>query len=106
MSHRTPTSGRFVIASKSRIGRIRLAVRRESIVGNQQPITIRQVLERAYPRLKRFVDFQHNITGPPSASFSVLPVISLLAGGSSRQGPSVGAPLFSPGSEWQPVLAA
>jgi hypothetical protein len=43
-----------VIASKSRIGRIRRAVKREFILSNGEPILTRSVLERSYPRLRRF----------------------------------------------------
>ena len=49
----------LVIASKSRIGRVRLAARRGFIVSDGHPITIRQVLERAYPRLRRFVSWHY-----------------------------------------------
>jgi hypothetical protein len=48
-----------LIASKSRIGRIKLAARREFIVSNSHPITIRQVLQRAYPRLRRFTSWHY-----------------------------------------------
>jgi hypothetical protein len=48
-----------LIASKSRTGRIRLAVRRQFILSRGQPILIRQVLERAYPRLKRFTSWHY-----------------------------------------------
>jgi hypothetical protein len=41
------------------MGRIRLAVRRCFIAGNQQPITIRQVLQRSYPRLRRFTSWHY-----------------------------------------------
>jgi hypothetical protein len=44
-----------LIASKSRLGRVKQAVRREFILSNGRPITARQVLARAYPRLKRFI---------------------------------------------------
>src|SRR5262245_26386053 len=48
-----------VIASKKRPGaRIRLAVRRCFIIGGHL-ITIRQVLERAYPRLRRFTSWHY-----------------------------------------------
>jgi len=48
-----------VIASKKRPGaRIRLAVRR-CFITHGQPITIRQVLERAYPRLRRFTSWHY-----------------------------------------------
>ena len=55
-----PRRGRgFVIASKSRKGRIRLAVTRGFILSDGQPITSRQVLERAYPRLNRFTAWHY-----------------------------------------------
>ena len=47
------------IASKSRIGRIRRAVRRGFILSDGAPILIRTVLERAYPRLKRFAAWHY-----------------------------------------------
>jgi hypothetical protein len=47
---------RFVIASDSRIGRIRRAVKRAFIVDGEL-ITVRDVLARAYPRLRRFNDW-------------------------------------------------
>jgi hypothetical protein len=57
---RTQNKGRYVvIASKSRIGRIRRAVRRGFIVSGGKPIVIRQVLLRAYPRLKRFTSWHY-----------------------------------------------
>ena len=50
-----PHRGRgFVIASKTRIGRIRRSVKREFILSDGQPILTRSVLERAYPRLRSF----------------------------------------------------
>ena len=50
----------LAIASKSRPGaRIRLAAHRCFILSNGQPILIRQVLERAYPRLKRFTSWHY-----------------------------------------------
>jgi hypothetical protein len=43
------------IAAKPRPGaRIRTAVRREFILSGGEPILVRDVLARAYPRLKRF----------------------------------------------------
>jgi hypothetical protein len=48
-----------LIASKSRTGRIKLAVRREFILSNGHPITIRQVLQRGYPRLRRFTSWHY-----------------------------------------------
>jgi hypothetical protein len=47
------------IASKSRIGRIRRAVRRGFILSDGAPIFVRDVLERAYPRLKRFTAWHY-----------------------------------------------
>ncbi len=44
----------FVVPSKNRIGRLRLAVLRCFIVSDGQPICISDVLKRAYPRLKTF----------------------------------------------------
>jgi hypothetical protein len=49
----------IVIASASRIGRIRLASRRCFILSNGAPILIRDVLLRAYPRLKRFTAWHY-----------------------------------------------
>ena len=46
------------IASK-RIGRIRRSVKREFILSNGHPITIRQVLQRGYPRLRRFTAWHY-----------------------------------------------
>ena len=43
-----------LIASKSRIGRVKRAVKREFILSDGKPILTRSVLERAYPRLSRF----------------------------------------------------
>jgi hypothetical protein len=43
------------IASKSRMGRIRRAVRRAFILSGGKPILARDVLERSYPRLKIFL---------------------------------------------------
>ena len=43
-----------LIASKSRIGRVKRAVKREFILSDGKPILTRKVLERAYPRLSRF----------------------------------------------------
>jgi hypothetical protein len=46
------------IASEKRLGRILRAARRAFIVSNSEPILARAVLERAYPRLKQFTDWQ------------------------------------------------
>jgi hypothetical protein len=40
-------------------GCIKLAVRREFIISNGRPITIRQVLQRGYPRLRRFTAWHY-----------------------------------------------
>jgi hypothetical protein len=53
------SDGVRIIASKPRIGRIKLAVRREFIISNGRPITIRQVLQRGYPRLRRFTAWHY-----------------------------------------------
>ena len=45
---------KIIVASKSRIGRIRRAVKREFILSRGEPILTRSVLERSYPRLRRF----------------------------------------------------
>jgi hypothetical protein len=47
------------IASKSRFGRIRIAVRRCFILTNGEPVLTRDVLERAYPRLRRFTSWHY-----------------------------------------------
>lgn len=57
-AHSRSRSGRgFVIASDSRVGRIRRCVKRAFIVSNGELITVRDVLARAYPRLRRFNDW-------------------------------------------------
>src|SRR5262249_51985438 len=48
---------RFVIASEKRLGRIKRAVRREFLLSNGQPIVARQILERAFPRVRSFLDW-------------------------------------------------
>jgi hypothetical protein len=48
-----------VIASESRLGRIKRAVRRQFILSRGEPILTRSVLERAYPRLSRFTDWHY-----------------------------------------------
>jgi hypothetical protein len=58
----TSRKGRgFVIGAKSRIGRIRRAVLRGFIVSDGQPITVRNVLERCYPRQRRFRSRQYDL---------------------------------------------
>jgi hypothetical protein len=58
--HRRSKEWIKLIASKSRPGaRIRLATHRCFILSDGQPILIRQVLERAYPRLKRFTAWHY-----------------------------------------------
>ena len=49
----------MLIASESRIGRIRRSVKRGFIVSDGKPITIRHVLVRAYPRLSRFTSWHY-----------------------------------------------
>src|SRR5512132_2885353 len=44
----------IVIAGKNRIGRLRRCVRRTFIVADNQPLTIGQILPRAYPRMSRY----------------------------------------------------
>jgi hypothetical protein len=50
-SARTHTSkgAPIVIASKNRLGRLRRCVRRAFVVSDGQPLTIGQILPRAYP---------------------------------------------------------
>ena len=42
-----------------RLGRIKLAVRRELILSNGRPITICQVLQRGYPRQQRLTAWHY-----------------------------------------------
>jgi hypothetical protein len=46
-----------LIASESRIGRIRRCVRRCFIVSNGRPISASDVIERAFPRIRRVQDW-------------------------------------------------
>jgi hypothetical protein len=50
-----------VIGAKIRMGRVRVAVRRCFIASNGQPILVRDVLERCYPRVKRFRSRQYDL---------------------------------------------
>lgn len=50
---------KIVVASKSRVGRVKRAVRRQFILSRGEPILTRSVLERAYPRLSRFTDWHY-----------------------------------------------
>jgi hypothetical protein len=51
----------FVISAKSRPGcRIRRAVSREFILSDGEPITVRSVLERCYPRLRKFRSWHYD----------------------------------------------
>ena len=50
-----------VIGAKTRMGRVRVAVRRAFIASNGRPILVREVLERCYPRLKRFRSRQYDL---------------------------------------------
>jgi hypothetical protein len=47
----------FVIASEKRTGRVRRAVKREFILSDGQPILASQVIARAFPRIKRVLDW-------------------------------------------------
>src|SRR6185312_85284 len=51
----------FVIGTKTRMGRVRVAVRRCFIVSRGEPILVRDVLERCYPRLRRFRSRQYDL---------------------------------------------
>jgi len=58
----TSRKGRgFVIGAKSRIGRVRHAVLRGFIISDGKPITVRDVLERCYPRQRRFRSRQYDL---------------------------------------------
>ena len=50
-----------VIGAKTRMGKVRVAVRRCFIVSDGQPILVRDVLERCYPRVKRFRSRQYDL---------------------------------------------
>jgi hypothetical protein len=50
-----------VIGAKTRMGKVRVSVRRCFIVSNGQPILVRDVLERCYPRGKRFRSRQYDL---------------------------------------------
>jgi hypothetical protein len=51
----------FLISAKSRPGsRIRRAVSREFILSDGRPILVRSVLDRAYPRLKKFRSWHYD----------------------------------------------
>jgi hypothetical protein len=43
----------MAISSKSRIGRLRRAIKRAFIASNGQPLTTTAILQRAYPRFMR-----------------------------------------------------
>ena len=47
--------------AKTRMGKVRVAVRRCFIVSGGQPILVRDVLERCYPRAKRFRSRQYDL---------------------------------------------
>jgi|RhiMetStandDraft_8_1073273.scaffolds.fasta_scaffold18549_1 hypothetical protein len=44
----------IVIAGKNQLGRLRRCVKRAFILSDGQPLTIGQILPRAYPRLRRY----------------------------------------------------
>jgi hypothetical protein len=50
-----------LIGAKTRMGRVRVAVRRCFIASDGQPILVRDVLERCYPRAKRFRSRQYDL---------------------------------------------
>lgn len=50
-----------VIGAKSRMGRVRVATRRCFVVSRGQPILVRDVLMRCYPRQKRFRSRQYDL---------------------------------------------
>ena len=50
-----------VIGAKSRMGRVRVATRRCFVVSRGQPILVRDVLERRYPRQRRFRSRQYDL---------------------------------------------
>jgi hypothetical protein len=51
---RSPSRAHLIaISSKSRIGRLRRAIKRAFIVSNGQPLTTTAILQRAYPRFTR-----------------------------------------------------
>jgi hypothetical protein len=69
------------IASGKRWGRVRVAVRRAFIVSNGQPVCVRDVLVRAYPRLRRFNDWHRCQLGEPCfRSLSSSVAIALVRG--------------------------
>jgi hypothetical protein len=47
--------------AKSRMGKVRVAVRRCFIVSDGQPILVSDVLRRCYPRVKRFRSRQYDL---------------------------------------------
>src|SRR5215475_520141 len=60
---RTPSRRDYfrAISAKSRPGcRIRRAVSREFILSDGEPILVRSVLDRAYPRLRRFKSWHYD----------------------------------------------
>ena len=58
-TERPDTERMRAIASGKRFGRIKRAVSRTFILSDGQPILTRSVLERAYPRLRRFTDWHY-----------------------------------------------
>jgi hypothetical protein len=58
---RSRNGKRIVISAKSRPGcRIRRAVSREFILSDGQPILVRSVLKRCYPRLRTFKSWHYD----------------------------------------------
>jgi hypothetical protein len=51
---RSPSREHLIaISSRSRIGRLRRAIKRAFIVSNGQPLTTTAIMRRAYPRMRR-----------------------------------------------------
>jgi len=51
----------IVVGAKTRMGKVRVAVRRCFVLSDGQPILVRDVLERCYPRAKRFRSRQYDL---------------------------------------------
>jgi hypothetical protein len=51
----------IVVGAKTRMGRVRVAVRRCFIVNGGEPILVRDVLQRCYPRRRQFRSRQYDL---------------------------------------------
>jgi len=51
----------LVIGAKSRMGRVRVAVRRCLILSDDRPILVRDVLQRCYPRVRKYRSRQYEL---------------------------------------------